>query len=115
MGGPGLYFASRSGMKHKRPKRLKDQVIVITGGSSGIGLATARMAARRGARVVMAARNHDDLRDVTNEIISNGGHAVAVVADVADPAAVDHIGEKADGVRHHRYLGEQRGAVDLRE
>ena len=82
-------------MKHKRPKRLKDQVIVITGGSSGIGLATARMAARHGARVVLAARNHDDLRDVTNEIISNGGKAVAVVADVADPAAVDHIGEKA--------------------
>jgi len=82
-------------MKNKRPKRLKDQVIVITGGSSGIGLATARMAARHGARVVLAARNHDDLRDVTNEIISHGGKAVAVVADVADPAAVDHIGEKA--------------------
>ena len=82
-------------MKNKRPKRLKDQVIVITGGSSGIGLATARMAARHGARVVLAARNHDDLRDVTNEIIGNGGKAVAVVADVADPAAVDHIGEKA--------------------
>jgi NAD(P)-dependent dehydrogenase (short-subunit alcohol dehydrogenase family) len=90
-----LYFASQSGMKNKRPKRLRDQVIVITGGSSGIGLATARMAARHGARVVLAARNHDDLRDVTNEIIGNGGKAVAVVADVADPAAVDHIGEKA--------------------
>lgn len=81
-------------MKNKRPKRLKDQVIVITGGSSGIGLATARMAARRGARVVLVARNHDDLRDVTNEIIGNGGQALAVVADVADPAAVEHIGEK---------------------
>src|SRR4029453_16390000 len=76
-------------------KKLKDQVIVITGASSGIGLATARMAARRGARVVMVARNHDDLRDVVNEIISNGGRAMAVVADVADPDAVDRIGEKA--------------------
>lgn len=82
-------------MKQKRPKPLKDQVIVITGGSSGIGLATARMAARRGARVVLAARNHDDLRDVVNEIIDNGGQAVAVVADVADPDSVDRIGEKA--------------------
>lgn len=83
----------------KQPKRrlkpLKDQVIVITGGSSGIGLATARMAARRGASVVLAARNHDDLRDVTNEIIDNGGKALAVVADVADPNAVDRIGEAA--------------------
>ena len=76
-------------------KKLKDQVIVITGGSSGIGLATARMAARRGARVVLAARNQEDLRDVVNEIISNGGRAVAVVADVASPDAVDRIGEKA--------------------
>ena len=76
-------------------KKLKDQVIVITGGSSGIGLATARMAARRGARVVLAARNSEDLRDVVNEIISHGGRAVAVVADVADPDAVDRIGEKA--------------------
>ncbi|MEO6235867.1 MAG: SDR family oxidoreductase [Vicinamibacterales bacterium] len=82
-------------MKHKRPKALKDQVIVITGASSGIGLATARMAARRGARVVLAARNHDALRDVVNEIIANGGRAVAVIADVADPDAVDRIGEKA--------------------
>jgi len=76
-------------------KRLKDQVIVITGASSGIGLATARMAARYGARVVLAARNHDDLRDVTNEIINNGGKALAVIADVADADAVDRIGEAA--------------------
>ena len=76
-------------------KPIKDQVIVITGASSGIGLATARMAARRGARVVLAARNHDDLGGVTYEIIRNGGKAIAVVADVADPAAVDRIGETA--------------------
>lgn len=83
----------------KKPKRslkpIKDQVIVITGASSGIGLATARLAARRGARVVLAARNHEDLRDVTYEIINNGGRAIAVVADVADPDAVDRIGETA--------------------
>jgi short-subunit dehydrogenase len=76
-------------------KPIKNQVIVITGGSSGIGLATARMAARRGARVVLAARNHDDLGEVTYEIINNGGKAIAVVGDVADPDAVDRIGETA--------------------
>jgi short-subunit dehydrogenase len=82
--------------KSKRSlKPIKDQVIVITGASSGIGLATARMAARRGARVVLAARNHDDLGDVTYEIINNGGKAIAVIADVADPEAVDRIGETA--------------------
>jgi NAD(P)-dependent dehydrogenase (short-subunit alcohol dehydrogenase family) len=40
-------------------KPLKDQVIVITGASSGIGLVTARMAAKRGARVVLTARNQE--------------------------------------------------------
>ena len=35
--------------------------------------------------MVLASRNHDDLRDVTNEIVDNGGKAIAGVADVADP------------------------------
>ena len=82
-------------MKHKRPKALKDQVIVITGASSGIGLATARMAAQRGARVVLAARNGEDLTAVTDEIVANGGQAIAVVADVADEASVARLGESA--------------------
>jgi NADPH:quinone reductase-like Zn-dependent oxidoreductase len=43
-------------------KPLRDQVIVITGASSGIGLVTARMAAKRGAKLVLAARNEDALR-----------------------------------------------------
>lgn len=50
------------GMKTKiKLKKLKDQVIVITGASSGIGLVTARMAAEKGAKVVAAARNEEAL------------------------------------------------------
>ena len=82
-------------MKKRRPKALKDQVIVITGASSGIGLSTARMAAKRGARVVLAARNRDDLTAVTDEIVANGGQAIAVICDVADEAAVARLGEAA--------------------
>jgi short-subunit dehydrogenase len=82
-------------MRNRRPKRLKDQVIVITGASSGIGLATARMAARQGARVVLAARNRGDLKLVTDEINANGGRAIAVETDVADEAAVTRLGEAA--------------------
>src|SRR5687767_10722396 len=82
-------------MRNKRPKKLKDQVIVITGASSGIGLATARMAARHGARVVLAARNRGDLKLVTDEINANGGRAIAVETDVADEAAVTRLGEAA--------------------
>ncbi len=64
-------------------KKLKDQVIVITGASSGIGLATAKMAAMRGAAVVLASRNISDLKEIENEINSKGGRALAVFADVS--------------------------------
>ena len=68
---------------------------MITGASSGIGLATARMAAKRGARVVMAARNETDLNSAAEEIRVNGGRVLAVATDVADEAAVDRLGEAA--------------------
>src|SRR5206468_3596858 len=67
-----------------KPKKLRDQTIVITGASSGIGLATARLAARRGARVVLTSRNEQDLRRAVDEIESQGGRATYVVADVAE-------------------------------
>ncbi len=78
-----------------KPKRLRDQVVVITGASSGIGLATARMAAERGARVVLASRNERDLRVATEEINMRGGRATHVVADVALPDDVDRIADVA--------------------
>jgi short-subunit dehydrogenase len=77
------------------PRKLKDQVIVITGASSGIGLATARDAARRGAKVVLAARNQENLREATEEIRSKGGSAVSIAVDVADADAVERIGDTA--------------------
>jgi short-subunit dehydrogenase len=79
----------------KRFKPLREQVIVITGASSGIGLTTARLAARRGARVVLAARNEADLEAVADDINAHGGRALAVATDVADAEAVDRLGETA--------------------
>jgi NAD(P)-dependent dehydrogenase (short-subunit alcohol dehydrogenase family) len=73
-------------------KPLEEQVMVITGASSGIGLVTARHAARYGACVVLAARNERDLRDATEGIRRMGGRAVFAVADVAEPSQVDSIG-----------------------
>ena len=65
-------------------KPLDQQVIVITGASSGIGLCTARLAAQRGAKVVLVARSADTLKTVVAEIVAGGGQAIDVVADVAD-------------------------------
>jgi short-subunit dehydrogenase len=78
-----------------KPKRLRDQVIVITGASSGIGLATARMAAARGARVVLTSRNERDLRVAAEEIDVRGGRATHVVADVAVPEDMDRVADVA--------------------
>lgn len=80
---------------HVRLKKLSDQVIVITGASSGIGLVTARMAAKRGARVVLNARNEEALRRVTDEINANGGEAVYVVGDVGKFEDVQKIAVEA--------------------
>lgn len=76
-------------------KPLAEQTIVITGGSSGIGLATARRAARAGARVVIAARNADALAEAVAAIEAAGGRAAYCVADVADDDGPERIGEVA--------------------
>lgn len=76
-------------------KPIKDQVIVITGASSGIGLATALEAGKRGARVVLASRDEQDIRTAADRIIADGGQALAVVADVGDEEAMESLAEQA--------------------
>lgn len=74
---------------------VREQTIVITGASSGIGLVTARHAARQGARVVLAARNGADLAHAVDEIRRAGGRAISVVTDVADEGQVEALAERA--------------------
>ena len=76
-------------------KKLSDQVIVITGASSGIGLVTARLAAKRGARVVLNARNEKALLQVTDDINAQGGEAIYVVGDVGKFDDVQRIADQA--------------------
>ncbi len=76
-------------------KDLSDQVIVITGASSGIGLVTARMAAQRGARLVLNARNEEALRLVTEQINEAGGEAIHVTGDVGQFEDVQNIADEA--------------------
>jgi len=76
-------------------KPIDEQVVVITGASSGIGLVTATLAARRGAQVVLAARNERDLSSAVGAIRAAGGRAAYQVADVAHPAQVEAIATTA--------------------
>ena len=77
-------------------KPLAEQVVVITGASSGIGLTTARMAAERGAKLVLAARSEGALRELVEEIRGKGGQATHVAADVGQEEDVRRIGEEAE-------------------
>lgn len=76
-------------------KQVKDQVIVITGASSGIGLATAKEAAARGARVILNSRDPVDLSRAVEEIREDGGEAAMHVGDVADRAAMESLADTA--------------------
>lgn len=76
-------------------KNLNEQVMVLTGATSGIGLVTARMAAASGAKLVLAARNEDALGRLCDEINSAGGNAVPVPADVGSEGDVKKIAAEA--------------------
>jgi short-subunit dehydrogenase len=76
-------------------RRLAEQVMVITGASSGIGRATALLCGGKGAAVVVAARNRDALEEVAREIERVGGRAEAVVTDVASWDAVQALAAAA--------------------
>lgn len=83
-------------LKGHRYKKLHEQVVVITGASSGIGLATARHAARAGARLVLTARNEDVLKLVCEQIREQGGEAIYVVTDIADRDGVERVVKAAE-------------------
>jgi short-subunit dehydrogenase len=74
---------------------LDTQVVVITGATSGIGLTTARRAAAKRARLVLASRNERALRFLTDEINAAGGEAIYAVADVANEEDVRRIAATA--------------------
>ena len=83
-------------MSRPRLKPLDQQTLVITGATSGIGLATARRAAERGARVFLIARGEKDLRELCEELQSRGARCAWAVADVADADALKEAADKCE-------------------
>lgn len=67
---------------------LAGRVVVVTGGSRGIGARTARAFAAQGARVAAVGRDEQALKDVVAAIIEDGGTAVGVTADATDAASI---------------------------
>ncbi|HET7312804.1 SDR family oxidoreductase [Salinisphaera sp.] len=78
-----------------RLKAIEDQVMVITGASSGMGLVTARAAARRGARLVLVSRDEKTLNKLAEELSMKGGRAIAVPADMTVEADAQRVADQA--------------------
>jgi NAD(P)-dependent dehydrogenase (short-subunit alcohol dehydrogenase family) len=71
--------------------RLDGQAAVVTGASAGLGLIMARALAAAGCAVVLTARREAELRALAAEITAGGGQALALAADVADPAHAERL------------------------
>lgn len=100
--GVGAAWLARQVIRSRRRIALDDRVVVITGASSGHGLVAARIAAQRGARLVIAARGAESLDAAASELARIGrGDVLAVATDVADREQCRRLVERAVG-RHGR-------------
>ncbi|KAK7495229.1 hypothetical protein BaRGS_00013411, partial [Batillaria attramentaria] len=77
-------------------KPLSDRVAIVTGASSGIGAAIAQALATAGARVAMAARREDKLRELEKKISDEGGVAISVKTDVLDRKQVQELVQQTE-------------------
>ncbi|HEY0646782.1 SDR family oxidoreductase [Phenylobacterium sp.] len=78
--------------------RREPEVVVITGASAGVGRATAREFARRGARIGLVARDRASLEATRREIEALGGHGLVLPADVSDAGQMEAVAVEAEAV-----------------
>src|SRR4051794_3054783 len=67
---------------------FRDKVVLITGGSRGLGLVLARQLAQEGARLAICARDQEELERAGADLAQHGGWPLALPCDIADPAQV---------------------------
>ncbi|RSL32435.1 SDR family oxidoreductase [Salibacterium salarium] len=74
---------------------VKDKVVILTGASSGIGEGTAQELVEQGAKLVLAARREDRLKELTSTIKENGGDAIYKVTDVTSREQMEELAKTA--------------------
>lgn len=96
--GAGALLAMRAAMKWWREYDFRDRVVLITGGSRGLGLVLARELAKEGARLAICARDAGELERARVDLQKRGARVLAVPCDVTDRA---QVGEMVNIVRDH--------------
>ena len=89
--GIGAGLAARGFFAKKNEDDLKGQVVLITGGSKGLGIALARRFAKEGCRLAICARHREELHSAKRELERDGAQVIAVTCDVSDEAQVKQM------------------------
>jgi NAD(P)-dependent dehydrogenase (short-subunit alcohol dehydrogenase family) len=87
----GVALAARTLVRRLKAYDLHDKVVLITGGSRGLGLVIARELVARGSRVAICARRRDELERARAELVERGGTVLAVECDLAEPQEIANL------------------------
>ena len=90
-GGVGILLAGREVMRRIREYDLRGKVVLVTGGSRGLGLVIARECVDQGARVAICARDQQELEDARQDLLERGGRVIAIACDLTIQSEVERL------------------------